>query len=160
MQECQYFFSRFGRKPPEGREFSGIQIYRFHLSAFLSAAKSVFEVACMELGRHGPVRLAAWEATLSEDDRQFLGGIRRQRNLEVHQRGAKVEDPEHDMEITSGPPWLIGVTPERYLVLGERRYGGYFAAGRMLGLMASFLGYVDNKMPLPSKGGVNPAPPT
>ena len=49
MQEAQFFFSRLGRKPPADTLFTAGQVHRFHLSAFLSAAKLVFTVAAGEL---------------------------------------------------------------------------------------------------------------
>lgn len=141
MQEAQFFFSRLGRKPPADTLLTAGQVHRFHLSAFLSAAKSVFSVATVELqdGTH----FKTWRDTLSAEDQDFLRAVLGQRDLETHGRGLRVEEQEHQFEPIPNRGWLSELVPERFFVIRERRYGAYFIASRILGLLAGFLGHVE-----------------
>jgi hypothetical protein len=141
MQEAQFFFSRLGRKPPVDTLFTAGQVHRFHLSAFLSTAKSVFSVATVELQDGTPLK--TWRDTLSAEDQDFLLAVLGQRDLETHGRGIRVEEQEYQFEPVTKTGWLAELVPERFFVIGERRYGAYFVASRILGLLAGFLGYVE-----------------
>ncbi len=141
MQEAQFFYSRLGRKPPTDTTFTAGQVHRFYLSAFLSAPKSVFNVAGVEL--NGAAHFNAWRGGLSLDDRVFLRDVLGQRDLETHRGGIRVEEQDYQYEPIHKTAWLAELVPERLFVIGGRRYGASVVAARTLGLLAGFLDYVQ-----------------
>lgn len=153
MQEAQFFFSRLGRKPTADTLFDAGQVHRFHLSAFLGAAKSVFNVATVEL--QNGVHFRTWRDTLSAEDKDFLLAVLGQRNLEAHGRGIRVEEQPYHFEPAAKTGWLAELVPERLFVIGHRRYGASFVASRILGLLAGFLGHVERNAP-PNTRRANP----
>ena len=85
-REARFFL---GYMTETERERSNAEHFGFHLSAFLSAAKSVADVAEREL-RHGRY-LKKWQDTLSEDDRVFFVTMTKFRDVEVHRDGVPTD---------------------------------------------------------------------
>jgi hypothetical protein len=140
MQEAQFFFSRLG-SPLSDRNFPPEVVHRAYLGAFLAAAQSVVDVAIFEVQQGF---LNEWLDTLAPDDREFFQIMREQRIEAIHRRGVEAEEQTTwPSDTPLGEGWLADLVPERMLVIGNRTYGAYFAAGRLLGLLSSFLGFAD-----------------
>jgi hypothetical protein len=168
MREAQFFHWKLvaaGSPASQEREAFG-----YYLSAFLTAADSVTDVAQLELQSGG--RIERWRESLPEDDRKFLDIMRGQRNAEVHRRGVKVEEQKAravfdtffptvqplSMEILRAsevelgpesenglPHWVKvwGLIPEQFLLAEGRTFGVVTAVRRYLGLLGDMLNFID-----------------
>jgi hypothetical protein len=91
----------------------------FYLSAFLSAARSVTFALQVEAKEKYDKWFPGWEAAQSQEDRELLGYMNKQRVAEVHQGGSS--------DLSAEPDW-IPVTQFRSDRYGHPAYGIHWTA--------------------------------
>lgn len=99
--EAQFFLEELHKEAAKDRP-KRPEIFGYYLSAFLSAADSVIDVARKEMQiKHKEFK--AWKGSLDEQEQNLLCFMIGQRNQEVHHEGAKVVPKESHIARTFYP---------------------------------------------------------
>ena len=133
------------------------EAFDYHLSAFLSAARSAVYKVRFALGSWDLID--AWKATRSEEDRAFFDSMTGLRDSEVHNEGATITREKESVPMR--PSWdehtaarlaaFIGMLSEtkvyidrHYVDLEDERVEAVPACERFIDLVQDLLRYVDS----------------
>jgi hypothetical protein len=121
LRETQFFMSKLMQEA--GSENLDREDFSFYLSAFLTAGRSVRDVLKKE-NSASYTWCRNWEKALSPGEQRLLRFMQKQRNMEVHELGAKTQDDVSMVPLahshTHSP--LLGVFLDEGSWIGQKVY--------------------------------------